>query len=168
VQRGNQWASTSRVTNRVTGTTTRATQGSGGGEAVTRRGPQGTGGVARTGSGDVYAGRDGNVYKNDGNGWQKYDNGNGGWNNVEGTPEQRQQAQQRADDARSQASTRSASGDSATVGQLNRDSAARAEGAQRTRDYSSSTSSRSGSSGSYRPSGGGARPTPRGGGGRRR
>jgi len=163
VQRGNQWASTSRVTNRVTGTTTRATQGSGGGEAVTRKGPQGNSGVARTGSGDVYAGRDGNVYKNDGSGWQKYDNGNGGWNNVEGTPEQRQQAQQRANDARSQAPTRA--GDSSTVGQLDRDSAARAEGAQRTRDYSSS-SARSGSSGSYRPSGGGARP--RGGGGRRR
>jgi len=165
VQRGNQWASTSRVTNRVTGTTTRATQGSGGGEAVTRRGPQGSGGVARTGSGDVYAGRDGNVYRNTGEGWQKHD-GSGGWNNVEGTPEQRQQAQQRANDARSQASTRAT--DSSTVGQLNRDSAARAEGAQRTRDYSSSTSSRSGSSGSYRPSGGGARPMPRGGGGRRR
>jgi len=163
VQRGNQWASTSRVTNRVTGTTTRATQGSGGGEAVTRKGPQGNSGVARTGSGDVYAGRDGNVYKNDGSGWQKYDNGNGGWNNVEGTPEQRQQAQQRANDARSQAPTRA--GDSSTVGQLDRDSAARAEGAQRTRDYSSS-GARSGSSGSYRPSGGGARP--RGGGGRRR
>jgi hypothetical protein len=165
VQRGNQWASTSRVTNRVTGTTTRVTQGSGGGEALTRRGSQGTGGVARTGSGDVYAGRDGNVYRNDGSGWQKYEGGSGGWNPVEGTPEPRQQAQQRATDARDQASTRA--GDSSTVGQLNRDSAARAEGAQRTRDYSSSTSSRSGSSGSYRPSGGGARPS-RGGGGRRR
>ena len=165
VQRGNQWASTSRVTNRVTGTTTRVTQGSGGGEAVTRRGSQGTGGVARTGSGDVYAGRDGNVYRNDGSGWQKYEGGSGGWNPVEGTPEPRQQAQQRATGARDQASTRA--GDSSTVGQLNRDSAARAEGAQRTRDYSSSTSSRSGSSGSYRPSGGGARPS-RGGGGRRR
>ena len=47
VRRGDQWATTSRVTNNR-GTTTRATQGSGGGEAVTRRGPQGTSGVART------------------------------------------------------------------------------------------------------------------------
>jgi hypothetical protein len=137
VQRGNQWASTSRATNRVTGTTTRATQGSGGGEAVTRRGPQGTSGVARTGSGDVYAGRDGNVYRNQGGGWQKYDNG--GWNSVQ-APDQ-----------------------------VNRDAAARREGQQRTRDYSStSRSSGSGSSGSYRPSGGGMRSAPRGGGGRRR
>jgi hypothetical protein len=167
VQRGNDWATTSRVTNRVTDTTTRATQGSGGGEAVTRRGPQGTGGVARTGSGDVYAGRDGNVYKKqDGGGWQKYDNGN--WNSVpEATPQQREQAQQRADNARSQAGTRSTQADSATIGQLNRDSAARSEGAQRTRDASSS-GARSGSSSSYRPSGGGGgRTMSRGGGGRR-
>ena len=76
VQRGNQWAQTARVSNRMTGTTTRATQGSGGGAAVTRRGPDGTGGVARTGSGDVYAGRDGNVYRRQDDGsWQKHDGG---------------------------------------------------------------------------------------------
>ena len=53
------------------------TQGSGGGTAVSRNpaGPGGGGTVARTGSGDVYAGRDGNVYKNEGGSWQKYDNG---------------------------------------------------------------------------------------------
>jgi len=99
VQRGDQWATTSRVTNRATGTTTRVTQGSGGGEAVTRRGPQGTGGVARTGSGDVYAGRDGNVYRKQDGSWQKYD-GSGNWNSVQQpTPQQREQAQQRASQA---------------------------------------------------------------------
>ncbi|MFO0962226.1 MAG: hypothetical protein U0625_04900 [Phycisphaerales bacterium] len=36
--------------------------------------------VAKTSNG-VYAGHDGNVYKNDGSGWQKYDNGS--WNNVQ-------------------------------------------------------------------------------------
>ena len=36
VQRGDDWATTSRVTNRATGTTTRVTEGSGGGSAVTR------------------------------------------------------------------------------------------------------------------------------------
>jgi hypothetical protein len=165
VQRGDQWASTSRVTNNRTGATTRVTQGSGGGTAVTRN-PAGAGGggVARTGSGDVYAGRDGNVYKKQGDGWQKYDNG--GWNNVQQpTQQQRDQAQQRATDARSQAGTRSSTADASTMGQLNRDSAARAEGAQRTRD-AGSTRTRSGGSSSYRPSGGGGRS--RGGGGRRR
>ncbi len=35
----------------------------------------------KTSSGDMYAGHDGNVYKNTGSGWQKYDNGS--WNNVQ-------------------------------------------------------------------------------------
>jgi hypothetical protein len=138
VARGDQWASTSRYTNRATGNTTRVTQGSGGGEAITRNTPgPGGGGVARTGSGDVYAGRDGNVYKKE---------AGGGWSEANGN--------------RSRP-------DTATAGQLNRDSAARAEGAQRTRDYSSS--GRTGGS-SYRPSGGGGggRTMSRGGGGRRR
>ena len=156
VQRGDQWASTSRVTNRATGTTTRRTDTSGGGTAVTRRGPGGTSGIAQTGSGDIYAGRDGNVYKRqDGGGWSQYNNGNGSWNSV----------QPRSDNVQGLGSgTRSV--DSSTAGQLNRDSAARAEGAQRTRDYSSSSRSSSGSR-SYRPSGGGARSAPRGGGRRR-
>jgi hypothetical protein len=139
VARGDQWASTSRYTNNATGNTTRVTQGSGGGTAVTRNTPgPGGGGVARTGSGDVYAGRDGNVYKKDsGGGWEQA--------NGSGRP------------------------DTSTAGQLNRDSAARAEGAQRTKDYSSSTRS-GGSNSSYQPSsgGGGGRTASRGGGGRRR
>ena len=162
VQRGDQWATTSRVTNRMTGTTTRTTQGSGGGEAVTRRGPQGNSGIARTASGDVYAGRDGNVYKKQDGGWQKYDSGSG-WNNVQATPEQRQQAQDRATQAQGradQARTNRGTVDSSTAGQLNRDSAARAEGTTRT-NYGSSA--RSSGASSYRPSGGS-----RGGGGRRR
>jgi hypothetical protein len=154
VQRGDQWASTSRATNRATGTTTRTTQGSGGGEAVTRRGPGGTSGVARTGSGDVYAGRDGNVYRNQGGSWQKYENGN--WGSMDRpTPS---------------ATTRSA-GSSATVDQLNRDRGARAEGSQRTSDYSNYQRSGSGRSSSYRSSGGGGYRGGgggRGGGGRRR
>jgi hypothetical protein len=166
VRRGNDWATTSRVTNNRTGATTRATQGSGGGEALTRNGA-GIGnnsGVARTGSGDVYAGRDGNVYRKQegGGGWQKYDNGGGGWNDVpQATPAQREQAQQRANQAQQNRAT-----DSSTVGQLNRDSAARAEGAQRT-STANSAGARSGSTSSYRPSSG-ARSMPRGGGGRRR
>jgi hypothetical protein len=135
VTRGNDWATTSRVTNNLTGNTTRVTRGSDGGAAVTRRGPQGSGGAVRTEGGDVYAGRDGNVYKRgEGGGWESYDPG-GGWKPSNGNE------------------------------QLQRDSAARAEGAQRARDAGSS---RSGSGSSYRPSGGGTRSMPRGGGGRRR
>ena len=77
--------------------------------------------------GDVYAGHDGNVGRK-GDGWQKHNDG-GSWNNVQQpTQAQRDQAQQRA----TQAQGNRPPADSATMGQLNRDSAARAEGAQRT------------------------------------
>jgi len=142
VARGDQWASTARVHSNVTGATTRATRTSEGGGAVTRRGPQGSGFVGETGSGDVYAGRDGNVYRKQGDSWQQFDNG--GW-----TGAQRESA-----------------------GQLDRDYAARQDASQRSRDAANARSGSSGgSTGSYRPSGGGASRAggaTRGGGGRRR
>src|SRR4029453_10143197 len=64
VQRGDNWATTNRYTNRATGATTR-TINSSEGSAVTRRGAGG-GTVAVGEGGNVYAGRDGNVYRNDG------------------------------------------------------------------------------------------------------
>src|SRR6185295_1230369 len=141
------WAQTARVTNRATGTTTRATRGSGGGAAITRTGPQGSGGVVRTGSGDMYAGRDGNVYRRQDGSWQKYDGGSWGAATTP-TPRDRSATGRPADGAGA-----SAGGD--TVGQLNRDHAARVEGAARTRDYGTARSSSGArSSGSYRPSGG--------------
>ena len=82
VVRGDQWAQTARVTNNLTGATTRATRTSEGGGAVSRRGPQGSGFVGTTGSGNVYAGHDGNVYRKQGDSWQQYDNG--GWNSPSG------------------------------------------------------------------------------------
>jgi len=167
VQRGDQWAATARTTNNATGVTRRATQTSGGGESYRRTGPGGNSTtVGRTGSGDVYAGHDGNVYRKQGDSWQKY--GDGGWSGVEQpTPQQRQQAQDRAQQAGTQSRDRAASSgwDSATASQVSRDSAARAEGQQRTQSASTARSSGSSrSAGSYRPSGGGARA----GGGRRR
>jgi hypothetical protein len=144
VQRGDDWAKTSRYTNNVTGNTTR---------------------VTKTSDGDVYAGRDGNVYRKDGDSIQKY--GDGGWNNVDQpTQQQRQQAQDRAAQAGTQAGDRAATSgiDASTREQVNRDSAARAEGAQRTRDSGQVKSGAAPRSGSYRPSGG----SRGGGGGRRR
>lgn len=146
VQRGDQWATTSRYTSNVTGNTTRVTQGSGGGEAVSRTGRGGSSTVARSGSGDVYAGHDGNVYRKQGDSWQKYDEG--GWNGVnQPTPAQREQA-------RTGAQERASGWDPATASQVSRDSAARAEGAQRTRDGGSVRSGASSRSGSYRAAGG--------------
>jgi hypothetical protein len=80
VQRGDDWAQTKRYTDRQTGQTTRATRTDDGG-FVSRRGPEGGGFVGSSGD-NIYAGRDGNVYKRDGGGnWQKFENG--GWNQVD-------------------------------------------------------------------------------------
>ena len=68
-------------------------QGSQGGKAIGASTANGNAGLAKTSSGDMYAGKDGNVYKNTGDGWQKYDNGS--WSSVN-TPENKQQAQQQA------------------------------------------------------------------------
>jgi hypothetical protein len=108
-------------------------QTSSGGKAVGASGPRGTTTAAKTGSGDLYASHDGNVYKNTGSGWQKYDNGS--WNNVQkpasttpnpqsgqSTSQQRtttspqtsgqQQAQQKMQSAQQQAGTSGASRES--------------------------------------------------------
>jgi hypothetical protein len=152
VQRGDQWANTQRTTNNATGVTTRTTQSSAGNSARVT-GPGGnTSAVAKSNSGDLYAGHDGNVYKKDASGgYQKYDNGS--WNSVQQpTQAQRQQAQ-------SQASSRAASANSAasagTMGQVQSDAAARSSGAQRTNAYSGVRSSGGSGASSYRPSGGG-------------
>ncbi|HVQ30677.1 MAG TPA: hypothetical protein VMV21_13900, partial [Vicinamibacteria bacterium] len=145
--------------------------------AVTKRGPGADSGAVRTAGGDVYAGRDGNVYKRqDGGGWQKYDNG-GNWGNADRPTPQGDRAGAAAGPTASTTATRdrsSVSGPPAprgnvTMDQLDRDSRARSEGAQRTRDYGSyqGSSGNRGSSGSYRSSGG-SRGGSRGGGGRRR
>jgi hypothetical protein len=159
VQRGDDWAQTSRVTNRVTGNTTRVTR-TDEGAAISRRGPGGSGFVAAGDEGNVYAGRDGNVYKREDGSWQKYENGN--WGSVpKPTPqgERATQANANAAQARDKATQATAGGtrpstvDSSTYGQLERDRSARAEGTQRTRDYGSYK--RSGGGGSYRARGGG-------------
>jgi hypothetical protein len=146
VRRGDDWAATARVNSNITGATTRVTR-TDSGAAVTRRGPGG--GVVGTTGGDVYAGRDGNVYRRQGDSWQRYDNGS--WNGVPSATPRSGESPARAD--------------SATMGQLNRDSSARSSGAQRSSEAARARSapSSSGRTGSYRPSGGA-----RAGGGRRR
>ena len=126
VVRGDDWATTNRYTNNVTGNTTRVTR-TDEGAAVSRRNPgQGGGFVAAGDDGNVYAGRDGNVYKNDGGSWQKHENGQ--WNNTSRPTPQ-------------------------TADQLNRDRAARSTGTQRTSTYGGVKSSGGRGSGSYRGSG---------------
>jgi hypothetical protein len=125
------------------------------------------GGAVRVGD-DVYAGRDGNVYRNQGGSWQKYDNGS--WGNVE-TP-QRSSGQAATTQARDRSTTGAVSSadrwDSGTRDQLDRDRAARSEGSQRTSSYSNYRSSGSRSSASSYRGGGSRGGGSRGGGGRRR
>ena len=164
VQRGDDWASTKRFTDRG-GTTTRVTRGDQGG-MISRRGPEGGGFVGSRGD-NVYAGRDGNVYRRDQNGnWSKWNDG--GWNSVK-KPDQvnslrdsmmndkaRASERMNRDQARGertgQPSTRQM--DSSTYNKLQRDNATRREGAQRSRDYGTYNRSRSSSAGSYRGGGG--------------
>jgi hypothetical protein len=139
------------VTNRGTGTTTRATQGSRGGGAITRNqaGLGGVSGVGRTGAGDVYAGRDGNVYRNQGGSWQKYENGN--WSSVN-----RPGAQSKGTTGRvgNEQVARGSQINPATRDQLNSDRSSRGDGARRTQDLGRVNSGWSRGAGSYRPSGG--------------
>ena len=162
VQRGDDWAKTNRYTNNRTGNTTRTIRTDEGG-AVTRKGSDG-GRVAAGSGGDIYAGKDGNAYRKQDGTWQKYDNG--GWSNTDRQPSgERPTPTDRTAGQRPTTTDRS-SVDRGTMDQLNRDSAARREGTQRTRDtgnYRSTPQPRS-SGGSYRGGGGGSR----GGGGRRR
>ena len=112
VQRGDQWAQhRAGDEQRATGDHhARDAHGSGGGEAVTRaRAGRRLAASARTGSGDVYAGRDGNVYRKQGGSWQKYDNGN--WGSVD-----RPRAQPAAPRASADTTTRTAGAGSATDG----------------------------------------------------
>jgi hypothetical protein len=144
VQRGDDWAHTARATNNVSGATTRATRTDDGG-IVSRNGPNGSGFVA-AGEEGVYAGRDGNVYRRGEDGWQKYENG--AWGSVE-----RPGA---ADGTRERPNSGSTPPDRSTIGQLDRDRAARIEGGQRAR----------GERGGNARGGGSARPRARGGRGR--
>jgi hypothetical protein len=116
-------------TRRNDGRSVTSIEGSGGGQGMSVSGPgPGRTTIAESGSGDLYAGHDGNVYKKTDDGWQKYDNGQ--W---APTDTSRTQAQQRT--TASQAPARSDSRPSYGTtreppSQLNRDYAARQRGNQ--------------------------------------
>ena len=168
-------ADTSRVTNNRTGNTTRVTQGSGGGTAVSRNTPGRGGGCRRP---DRQRRRVRRPRR------QRLSQAGRQLAEVrQRRLEQRQHADAEPEPRRGHAGQtgtghgrrrtaqarrhveRRATGDSSTVGQLNRDATARTTGSQRTSDLGSVRSGTTSRSGSYRPSGGGAS---RGGGGARR
>ena len=165
VQRGDDWAQTAHRENYRNGTNTGVGRTSNGGAAVARTGPAGNTAAIRTGSGDVYAGRDGNVYrKTEGGGWEQ-NNGSGGWSPTD--PVNRPTPSNSAGDrtaGTTAATNRSSSSSSPEASQLNRDSGARSTGNDRVSNRSSWSSGGSTRSGAGSYGGGGARS----GGGRRR
>jgi len=184
VQRGDQWVQTAHKTDYRSGTTTSGARTSEGGGAIHRTGPEGSGTVARTGSGDVYAGKDGNVYRKTDEGWQSWDNG--GWSDASkpgggtgvsqqpankpgaggGAGQQPSVGQQPANKPSGGAgASQQPAPTSATGRSLDADRAGRTEGNSRSSsvsNYNKSGGQRS-SAGSYRGGGGGGRS-----GGRRR
>ena len=152
VQRGDNWVKTGRVTNNITGTTTRGLRTSEGGGAITRKTNDGRTTIARSGqTGDVYAGRDGNVYRKSDGTWQKWESG--GWNPVE-KPDTKLDRQKNLDSRFGQGNTNF---DQSTLNQLERDRSNRMEAERRQRDLNNYNRNRGGrsSAGSYR--GGGMR-----------
>lgn len=163
VGRGDQWARTGSYSD--SRGSVGAIQGSGGGKAIAAKGNQGQSGfVGKTGSGDVYAGRDGNVYKRDQSSGQWYKNNNGSWDSVN-RPAGSEGQGARAEQMRSTrpgggtAATQPTTGTRDVQGGLNRDASARSWGnynAQRSQSTRSSTWSGS-RGGSMGRSGGGRR-----------
>jgi uncharacterized membrane protein YgcG len=78
-----------------------------GGKAAGTSTAYGNTAAAKTSNGDMYAGHDGNVYKNTGSGWEK-SNGSGSWSSVN-TQQNQQKAQQSAQSYNQQHSNSQAS-----------------------------------------------------------
>jgi hypothetical protein len=141
-------------------------QTSSGGKAAASTSAYGTTAAGKTASGDMYAGHDGNVYKNTGSGWQKYDNGS--WNNVQKpttppsttqqkpTTSQGASAQQRAQGSEQQKpSSFGQSGGSDQMKGLQQEAQNRQRGAQETQRFQQSQRSSSWGGGSRSWGGGG-------------
>jgi len=169
VSNGNKSAYTQHYSN--ANGTVGSIQGSQGGAAAGASTKYGDTAVAKTSSGNMYATHDGNVYKNTGNGWSSYDNGN--WNSVNSSKNAQAQnyqksgssssnqaaAQQRAQS--SERSGQSAQSRSSGSSEVDREAQNRERGASQSQRFSEAQ--RGG--GGERFGGGGER---FGGGGRRR
>ncbi|HMG06821.1 MAG TPA: hypothetical protein VK581_15290 [Chthoniobacterales bacterium] len=161
VSNGNRSAYTQHYSN--ANGTVGSVQGSRGGAAVGANTKYGSGFAGKTAGGDMYAGHNGNVYKNTGSGWSSYNNGS--WNSVnkpQANTQERAQTQNRSTEAnrmsaqqRSQSvnRTRSSSG----FGDVDRDFQNRQRGGASSERFSN-----------FQRSGGGGRSFSGRGGGRRR
>jgi hypothetical protein len=140
VSRGNQSATMGHYS--TANGTVAGISGSQGGKAVGASTAWGNTAAAKTASGNMYAGHDGNVYKNTGNGWQKYDNGS--WNSVDKSSSSPNWSG--AENAQQRSGSGDASADRASQSGYNRDSqeASRSSGSGSYSRSSESSYNRSG------------------------
>ncbi|HEY1342318.1 MAG TPA: hypothetical protein VGF59_32645 [Bryobacteraceae bacterium] len=136
VARGDQWARTGSYSD--SRGTVAGVKTSEGGKAIAARGSQGQGFAAKSGAGDFYAGKDGNVYKRDQSG-QWYKNNNGSWDPMS-RPSQGAGQEGRAGQGFNRDSVQNG---------LNRDASARNWGNYNTQRTESAQRSRSWSSGGW-------------------
>jgi hypothetical protein len=121
-------------------------QTSAGGKAVGSSTAYGNSAVGKTANGDMYAGHDGNVYKNTGSGWQSYNNGS--WNQVKpptATPHQQSAQSFKSPSSTGQSSfNKSSAGSSSQMQGLQREAQNRQRGAQESSRFQQSGSGRFG------------------------
>lgn len=123
------------TTKRQDGSSVTAIEGSGSGQGVSFSGEgPGRTTVGQSGSGDLYAGHNGNAYKKTEDGWQHHDDG--GWQPVD-TPEREQGGHARAQAQQHGMGERQTSG-GRDVSQLDRDRSARQRGTQQFQQRSGS------------------------------
>ncbi len=78
LKRGDDWVKTQHYSNNKG--TVRSIETSKGGAGIRFKGDNHSGGIYKSGNDDLYAGKDGNIYKRDENGWSKREDGE--WNEV--------------------------------------------------------------------------------------
>jgi hypothetical protein len=111
--------------------TAASAQTSAGGKAAGVNTAYGSTAAGKTSNGDMYAGHDGNAYKNTGSGWQKYDNGS--WNDVQ---KPTTTSAQSYDQQHSSGSSAYKPTGGSSYGDLNQQAQDRARGAQQSQRFS--------------------------------
>jgi hypothetical protein len=156
VSNGNKSATTQHYT--TSQGTVASAQTSSGGKAAAASTPYGNTAAAKTSSGDMYAGHDGNVYKNTGSGWEK-SNGGGSWSSVN-TQQNQQKAQQSAqsfNQQRNQSTSQYHPSGSGSSENLDSERQSRESGSMQSHNFDSGSRSDGGFGGGGRSWGGGGR-----------
>jgi uncharacterized membrane protein YgcG len=150
VSNGNHSATTQHYT--TSQGTVASAQTASGARAAGASTAYGNSAAAKTANGDMYAGHDGNVYKNTGGGWEK-SNGGGSWSSVN-TPQNQQKAQS-YDQQHHQGANQYHPSSSASSENLESEKQNRESGSMQAHNYSSGSHSAGGFGGGGRSWGGG-------------